>query len=492
MYPKLYEVNTRVWIRQFGPTATLADVPDHYLHHLVSQGIDRLWLMGVWQNCVDIIQEHAFHPNLVETYQQVLLDWTKDDVIGSPYSIDSYQINAVLGSEEDLITFRKRVNRAGIKLYLDFVPNHFGASSRHITSNPEVFFEANTRDEKYNPGDYFFYEPVGKYFFRGKDPYFPPWTDTVQVNYAESSARQFMLTQLLRVAERCDGVRCDMAMLVINKVFRQTWQNVLTEEQQNFLSDKEEFWIETIKKVKFKYPKFEFLAEAYWDLEWMLQQHGFDYTYDKRLLDRLAFGNSQTILGHLKADMHYQNRLTRFIENHDEERALTKLGLQRSKAAAVIISTLPGMKFYYDGQFEGKSVHLPVQLGRSPHEIVLPTLRAFYYRLLNIISLPHFFMGTWTLLDVQSSGWEDPTYQSLLAWEWHGAVNHFIIIVNYTDGVSSGRIFGEWDGYGQEVILEDLLNDQEYLRQVDKLIFEGLSVILNNYQSHIFKVIPVK
>lgn len=492
MYPKLYEVNARVWIKQFGPAATLADVPDQYLRQLAAHGIDRLWLMGIWQNCDDIIQEHAFHPHLVERYNQVLPDWTLGDVIGSPYSIDHYQINTALGSEQDLTTFKKRVNQAGMKLYLDFVPNHFGASSQHLTSHPEVFLEVDAQKMPLHSGDYYYHKATGKNFFRGKDPYFPPWTDTVQINYGQSSTRKFIIEQLLKIAAYCDGVRCDMAMLVINKVFRQTWHEVLSEEQLDYLSDSEEFWKEVIRKVKIKYPYFEFLAEAYWDLEWMLQQHGFDYTYDKRLLDRLTYGNAQTILGHLKADMHYQNRLARFIENHDEERALTKLGLQRSKAAAVIISTLPGMKFYYDGQWEGKSVQLPVQLGRSPQELLLPSLRSFYHKLLKIISLPYFFMGAWTLLDVQSSGWEDPSYQSLLAWEWHGAVNHYIIIVNYSDGVVSGRVFGEWDGYGQEVILEDLLNDQQYVRQVDKMIYEGLSVLLNNYQSHLFKVIPGK
>lgn len=490
MFPKLYEVNTRVWIKQFGMQATLADVPISYLEDLANWGIDRIWLMGVWENCTKIVAEHALHPDLVNTYDQVLPGWRREDVIGSPYSIDRYEVKSELGGREGLKVFRERAKQAGLLLYLDFVPNHFGADSRFLLSHPEVFLQILTSELSHDKDAYFLHSPTQKKFLRGRDPYFPAWTDTVQINYGEPSARRFMIAQLEDISNQCDGVRCDMAMLVMNRIFKQTWFTTLNDEQLDYLNTTEEFWVSAVNIVKRRYPSFEFLAEAYWDMEWMLQQQGFDYTYDKRLLDRLAQGNAQTIKGHLQAEMKYQNKLSRFIENHDEDRAITKLGLKRSKAAAVIMSTIPGMKFYFDGQWQGKSVHIPVQLGRAPQELLLPNIQAFYQRLLSIISDKHFFHGVWTLLDVQSSGWDNPTYQSLLAWEWRGTVNHYVVVVNYSDEVSTGRIFTEWAGYDEQLILEDLLDGQRYERQLHQLNHEGLYIILSNFHCHIFKVLP--
>ena len=60
------------------------------------------------------------------------------------------------------------------------------------------------------------------------------------------------------------------------------------------------------------------MAEVYWDLEWTLQQQGFDYTYDKRLYDRLREGHARPVREHLYAGLDYQVKLARFLENHDD------------------------------------------------------------------------------------------------------------------------------------------------------------------------------
>ena len=102
-------------------------------------------------------------------------------------------------------------------------------------------------------------------------------------------------------------------------------------------------------------------------MEWALQQQGFDYCYDKRLYDRLAHEGAASVRGHLQADRAYQERLLRFIENHDEPRAATALG-ERHRAAAVVMSTVPGGRLYHDGQFEGRREHIPVFVDRAPDE----------------------------------------------------------------------------------------------------------------------------
>jgi hypothetical protein len=68
------------------------------------------------------------------------------------------------------------------------------------------------------------------------------------------------------------------------------------------------------------------MAEVYWDLEWILQQQGFAYCYDKRLYDRLRDGHAAPVRGHLLAGLDYQDKLARFLENHDEPRAARSAG----------------------------------------------------------------------------------------------------------------------------------------------------------------------
>ena len=101
-------------------------------------------------------------------------------------------------------------------------------------------------------------------------------------------------------------------------------------------------------------------------MEWTLQQQGFDYCYDKRLYDRLAHEAAESVRGHLQADAAYQERLLRFIENHDEPRAAATFEPAQARAAAVAMSTLQGARLYHDGQLEGRRTHIPVFLGRGP------------------------------------------------------------------------------------------------------------------------------
>ncbi len=194
----------------------------------------------------------------------------------------------------------------------------------------------------------------------------------------------------------CDGVRCDMAMLPLNNVFHNTWSGVLN--KLGYKKPNDEFWKTAIEKVKTESPGFIFMAESYWDLEWDLQQLGFDFTYDKRLTDRLAANSIQSVIDHLKADKSFQLKSVRFLENHDEKRAIIKFGKQKSLAAAAVISTIQGMKFYLDGQFEGKKIKLPVQLGREPNEKVSETKKSFYTKLLKITKDEIFIYGEWSLL----------------------------------------------------------------------------------------------
>jgi glycosidase len=182
-------------------------------------------------------------------------------------------------------------------------------------------------------------------FAHGRDPFFDGWSDTLQLDYSNPQVQDAMRDILVSIADRADGVRCDMAMLVLPDVFDRTWGR-----------RPEEFWPRAIGRVRGKSPEFLFMAEVYWDLEWRLQQQGFDYTYDKRLYDRLREGAVAPVREHLMAGLDFQDKLARFLENHDEPRAAATFGPGAHEAAAIITYLTPGLRFFHHGQFEGRRV----------------------------------------------------------------------------------------------------------------------------------------
>ncbi len=484
--PSVLEINTRVWIRQFDTPekrATLANIPDSCFDDFKAKGFDYIWFMGVWKTCPSTIHKYCFEDVLIKSYVKALKDWKPEDVIGSPYSIDVYELNPLLGNSNDLHILKERLNKKGIKLILDFVPNHFSADTSLINSNPEIFLKGTKENFINDPHTFFMPNPIEeKYFAHGKDPFFPVWQDTIQVNTFSNEARIYLLNVLSGLTNVCDGVRCDMAMLLLNNVFKNTWAGTISNYNQNA----QELWSELITKVKNLRQDFLFMAEAYWDQEWTLQQLGFDYTYDKKLTDRLHKVSAKEVRDHLTAETEYQKKSLRFIENHDEGRAISTFGKDLSLAAAVIISTIQGMRFYHHGQFEGKKIKLPVQLGRDTPEVVNLEVKQFYERLLQISSREIFKKGTWTLR-FPNVPWEgNMSYRNILAWEWIYNEQRALVVVNYSDQVSSCRIKLDMSGYSEELTFKDELNEQTYLRSAEEIHHSGLYVELKGYNSHIF------
>ncbi len=451
------------------------------------RGIEILWLMGVWRTSRTLAEKCCFGNNLISEYNKAMSDWKKEDVIGSPFAIDDYIFNPALGDEDDFLSFKERLNKKGIKLFLDFVSNHFGADSPLIQSHPGVFLQ--TDKESYLKDPYTFYEyndEVEIYVAHGRDPFFPPWTDTAQLNFFAEEARDFLIEKLIYITSVADGVRCDMAMLPLNNVFQNTWSGVLN--KFGYGKPQEEFWKTAVNKVKLKNPDFIFLAEAYWDLEWNLQQLGFDFTYDKTLTDRLSTDDIVGIKAHLLADKEFQLKSVRFIENHDEQRAAKKFDINKSLAAAVVISTIQGAHFYYDGQFEGKKTKLPVQFGREPAEKISQQVLKFYEVLMEITNEEIFKKGNWQLLYPEPVGNTDNTRENILAWQWRLNNEFRIIVINYSNIISRCRLKLEMDSNQNKILFEDLFTKKFYKRPLDEIKDPGLFVELKGYQSHIFSV----
>ena len=487
--PNIYEINSRVWIRRFQSTNNLlsiSNLPEEYWERLAKLGINYIWLMGVWETIPASVEKYCFTEVLMQEYTKALPSWNKTDVIGSPYAINNYKLNSILGVHEELLGLKRQLNEIGLKLVLDFIPNHFHADTTLLQSNPGIFLQADEELYRVDPLTFYNSSKSDKYFAHGKDPNFAAWQDTVQVNYFNDSAREFMTNILMELTNVCDGLRCDMAMLPFNTIFEKTWSGVI--ERKGLQKPKEEFWETAIKRVKRIRKDFVFIAEVYWNMEWTLQQQGFDFTYDKSLYERLKKQNAGSVNAHLNAELEYQAKSVRFIENHDEQRAIQTFGKEKSKAASVIISTIPGMHFYHDGQFEGKSVKLPVQLGKEPDEYADKDLLDFYTRLLTTMNSVDTNEYEWKLLECLPAGQGDYSYTNFIAHQWKSELNVFVVVCNYSDSKSYCRLKLDCTFDENEIVLFDKLNDEQYVRTKAELTDQGLFIALHPFHSHIFQI----
>lgn len=483
-HPKIYEINTWSWLSNlseiYGHSIKLNTLPVELIDQELTP-YDVIWLMGVWERS-PIGREIAInHEGLQEEYRKALHYFNTNDVIGSPYSVYYYHVSSHLGGSDGLDSFRKELADHGMLLLLDYVPNHVSIDHLWTLEKSDVFIKGTLDDLITKPYDFFSLGDV--VYAHGRDPNFPPWTDTVQINAFSSEARSKAINTLLSIAQQCDGVRCDMAMLMTNSVFSRTW-----EEKAGPALEKE-FWEEIIVAVKNKFPDFKFIAEVYWDMEFELMQQGFDYCYDKKLYERLANDSAQRVNEHLKADWDYQSKLLRFIENHDEPRAITVFGTEASKAAVVITSTLPGARLIFEGQTRGYEIKLPVQLGRAATEEDNIALMEFYDNLLKIIPGREFDNGKWSLCKVKPVGSSDISFNNIISYQWWTDKDRLLIVVNYSLISSKAHLIIEDIDFGLfNWKFTDLLTRNEYIYKGKDLRENGLYIELEGWNSHIFRV----
>jgi hypothetical protein len=485
-HPVTYEIDTAVWLAEVaercGTPVTLAEVPDAEWDALVPDGVNVVWLMGVWSRSAAGRDIAMANPQLKAAWTQALPDWTDADVAGSPYCIREYEPESAFGGWPGLDAAREQLLRRGALLMLDWVPNHVGPDSSWLRTAPRAFVRGTDDDLARDPAAYL---RVGDGIFaRGKDPYFAPWPDVVQVNAFAPSLHDLAAATLRTIAAHADAVRCDMAMLLLDDVVTATWGDRVGPPP------KRGYWPAVIASVRDAYPDFRFVAEAYWDREWDLQQLGFDYCYDKRLYDRLAQGSAGPVSGHLDADPAYQQRLVRFLENHDEPRAASTFApTARAKAYAVAVATLPGMTLWYEGQAEGRAVFVPVFLRRRRSEPPDEQLAAWYRRLWSAAARVR--DGVWSRCDV--TGWPDNRSASrLVAWRWSLGESLTLVVVNLGPEPADGTVHvhhipalgGQWQ-------LTDLLDGTVYQRDGDDLAARGLYVSRPGWGVHMLAATPL-
>jgi len=482
-YPKIYEINTWVWLSDLSEKSArpinLGCVPSAEWDAIAKFGFDAVWLMGVWERSPAGIAIANRNGNLLDDFHRALPDFEPKDNVGSPYCVRRYVVDPALGGPDGLAAARKELARRGLRLMLDFVPNHVAPDHPWAVEHPEYFIQGSADDIRSDPASYI--EIEGRVFACGRDPYFPAWPDVLQLNPFQRGLRQAVIETLSTIANQCDGLRCDMAMLFLNSIFARTWGARVGQLPAT------EYWVDVITAIKKAHPNFLFMAEAYWELEWELQQKGFDFCYDKKLYDRLVHDTAESVRLHLCADLAYQAKLLRFIENHDEPRAASVFSPAKERAAALTMSTVPGAKLFHEGQFEGRRIRIPVFLGRRPAEPIDPELQAFYQKLLVAIEDPELLDGQWGLSNL--SGWPDnPSFQNLVSWSWIKDDDLFLIVVNLSNSSAQARVQIPWPELrGKSWRLTDPLSGATFDRDGDEMQGSGLFVALESFNFHCFR-----
>jgi glycosidase len=484
-YPSLFQVNIRAWLTalagELGRPATLDDVSDVELDRLARAGFDYVWLLSVWQTGLAGQRISRSIPELRREFEATLPDLREEDIAGSGFAITGYSVHTSLGGDAALARLRERMRKRNLKLMLDFVPNHMAPDHPWVESNPEYFVSGTQNNLDREPQNYTrVARASGDLILAyGRDPFFSGWSDTLQLDYSNPATQEAMLATLQKIATQCDGVRCDMAMLILPDVFERTWGR-----------RPQPFWPTAIRCVHERVSDFCFMAEVYWDLEWTLQQQGFTYTYDKRLYDRLREGHAEPVRAHLYAGLDFQDRLARFLENHDEPRAAATFAPGVHEAAAIITFLTPGLRFFHQGQFEGRLKRISPHLVRAPIETPNESVQRFYERLLSVLRRPAFREGDWRLLECMPAWDGNWTQDSFIAFSWQGTSGErLLVVVNYADHQSQCYVRPPLASVeGRTVRFTDVMGTAIYDRADSDVAARGLYLDMPPWGYHVFNV----
>lgn len=482
--PTILEINVRLWLRElsrlYGHHIDLTNIPTDVWDYFAGFQFDAVWLMGVWERSPAGLAFALQNDALQKAFAAALPHAEPEDIVGSPYCVRQYEADLVIGGREGLAAARAELAARGMGLILDFVPNHVAPDHPWIHSHPEYFIHGTAEDLATTSGEFF--EADGEIIAHGRDPYYAPWPDVAQLNGFDPGLRAATIDLLRDIAGQCDGLRCDMAMLMTTEIFTRTWG------ERAGPPPADEYWHEIIPAVRESNPHFCFIGEVYWNMEWEMMKQGFDFCYDKRLYDRLIHETAAEVRGHLAAETAYQDKLVRFIENHDELRAAQVFVGGRALAAAIATYTLPGAKLFHQGQFEGATVRLPVFLTRRPEEPVDRALHAFYRRLAIEIQAPALREGQWRLCTL--TGWPDNrSFRNLVAWCWQAGDERRVVVVNLSSSTSDARVQLPWPELaGQNWAFVDVMDDTTYEWNGDEVLNMGLYVSLAPWGRHFFAV----
>ena len=490
-HPLIFQVNARQLSRrvaaQSAGAGDIGALSDDEIARWAAQGFDAVWLTGAWTTGAVGRAVSAEDPAFTNHHADVLPDWTPADVCGSPYAISDYRISPDFGGPCALERLRERLGKAGLALILDFVPNHTARDHDWVTARPDFYVTDRPQRAADDPQNW---AVVGdKAFAFGRDPYFPGWRDTFQLNHRRAATRQAMIDALLSVAAQCDGVRCDMAMLVLSDIFTRTWGDTRTGDAAP-ADAAGEFWVAAIDTVRARHPAFKFYAEAYWGLEERLRQLGFDGVYHKSLYDRLIGSDVRGIRLDLGASSALAGSV-HFLENHDEPRAAASLPDPGYRHAAVALMLgLPGARLIHDGQVEGRRIRHSIHLSRRADEDPDAAEMAFYQGLLSAVQESSIGKGSWQWIKSRPA-WNPESFEALQAVLWTAATGaRDLLVVNLSDRDAEAHLPISFIGVGgRDWVLSDRISGARYVRHGDQLVADGLYVRLAPHQYQIFQIL---
>jgi hypothetical protein len=443
--PVVLEIDAWVWLDELSGRlsrpVTLGDIPDAAWDTTLPASCDAVWLMGVWERS-PFAAKRAWEVWGDEA-RRLVPGASLREVPGSPYAVRRYAVDGRLGGDAGLAVARRQLARRGVRLMLDHVPNHVAVEHPWLVAFPEIAIEGSRDDLAREPRA--FVELDDRVLACGRDPGLAAWSDVVQLNPLSPVYRWLTVDTLRSIADRCDGVRVDMAMLLLDDVARRTWGDHLGPAPAT------PFWVEVIGAVRATHPEFHLVAEAYWDREPDLIEQGFDRCYDKSLTDELLAGDVAAVRARLATELSDQHRTLRFVENHDEARSLAAFGHRRALASAAVVAMAPGGMLVFDGQLDGRRVRLPVGMGRRPFERPDRQLRHWYERLLTLRAEARREGADFTLLGPTaatvpggSGPGSDPGSPEVVAWRWSGPLGSTLVAVNL--GERPARVVVEFAG----------------------------------------------
>lgn len=372
----LYEIGSRLFCTE--NNCKLIDFTNFLANDLVFGTAEEVWLMGVWKNSPSSQQIARTMPELIHEFRNTKSDLADADIFGSPYSIYDYELDPMFGEKTDLEKIKMNLNQLGKKLILDFVPNHMARDSIFVENYPNLFLKAEKLTDTKNQ----FLHPNGNIYFHGRDPYFSGWTDTIQWDFSKEETEYIHIQILSYIAKISDGVRCDMAMLLLPDVFLKTHGKTAHFRWERVISQ--------IKKIN---PNFKFYAEAYWGKEDELISLGFDGAYDKSLYDSMKQKNNVSVMHSIRnswKQIENSNKKTfgctkiQFLENHDEERAnfVFQDSLRTNFSLLTFSNSIHLIQYE---QIYGFKRRTPVQMIRRDKEKIDEGVLNFYARVFKTI-----------------------------------------------------------------------------------------------------------
>eukprot|EP00824_Muranothrix_gubernata_P008638 TRINITY_DN210_c1_g1_i1.p1 TRINITY_DN210_c1_g1~~TRINITY_DN210_c1_g1_i1.p1 ORF type:complete len:573 (-),score=133.51 TRINITY_DN210_c1_g1_i1:38-1756(-) len=434
--PSVYEIHTRAWLYELSvkyqrTLRTLLDVPQSEWLALVDAGVDVVWLVGTWSHGSFAGSAERSRPDTMQTFADNLgPDFSPKDVLGSPFAVTNYTLASDLGTDADLASLRASLGKLGLQLMLDYTAGAMAIDSDMALRHPELFVHCLKPSGQC---------PLTHYATNGiAFPWNPathePLADIGAVNMWNVESRGQMLFQLLQVADRADYVYIRYPELAMNDFIELQFGDEIR-KMSGGAQDRPtaEWWMETVYTVKRKFPHVKLVADpTHVRFTHSLRLFAFDYVYDRALTEALRIGNLRNLTTTLNATTSLElESSVHVVEDHTTERATTYFGVyQRADTAAVAAMTLPGLRMYYMGQFEGRSAPLDIRLRRWAREEVNPVTETLYNKLLFITQHPVFHEGTW---EWATTSQVSDSVHPPLAWFWRLGNERRLVVVNHSD-----------------------------------------------------------